>query len=306
MKIATMATGGIGGYLAVKLAKAGHDVACIARGPHLEAIRENGLKLEGYDGDHVVTPWIATDNPADVGPVDAIIFGVKGDATRTAGEACKPMLGDDTIVVPFLNGVEASDVLTEVLPEKNVGNGIAMVSTTISAPGVITQKGEFNQFIFAERDSRPSARVTALQEAINEAGSSAPATDDVVRDLWFKFILFSAGSGITAAARCTIGDILGNAHLTTLYKSAFREAIAVARARNVNVPETIEDDVWKTAQSFPPTMRASTAIDLEKGLPLEIDWITGAVVRLSDQLGIDAPISRTLYALLSPYKNGRP
>ena len=172
-------------------------------------------------------------------------------------------------------------------------------------PGVIKQTGEFNKFIFAERDSQPTDRVAALQRAINEAGSSAPETDDIVRDLWFKFILFSAGSGITAAARCTIGDILGNEHLTALYRAAFKEAAAVARARNVALPDTIEEDVWTAAQSFPPTMRASTALDLEKGLPLEIDWITGAVLRLSELEGLDAPVSRALYALLSPYKNGR-
>ncbi|MEM7425636.1 MAG: 2-dehydropantoate 2-reductase [Pseudomonadota bacterium] len=306
MKIATMATGGIGGYLAVRLATAGHQVATIARGPHLEAIRTNGLKLEGYDGDQMIEPWIATDDPQDVGPVDAIIFGVKGDATRSAGEACKPMLGEDTIVIPFLNGVEASDILKEVLPERNVGNGVAQVSTTISAPGVIRQTGEFNRFIFAERDSSPSERVDALRKAIDDAGSSAPATDDIVRDLWFKFVLFSAGSGITAAARCTIGDITGNPHLTALYKAAVAEAAALARARNIGLPDTIEEDVWQTALAFPPTMKASTALDLEKGLPLEIDWITGAVLRLSEEAGLDAPVSRTLYALLSPYRNGRP
>ena len=305
MKIATMATGGIGGYLAVRLIKAGHDVATIARGPHPEAIRARGLKLEGYDGEHVVTPWMATDDPAEVGPVDAIIFGVKGDATRTAGEACRPMLGDDTIVVPFLNGVEASDILAEILPEANVGNGVAQVSTTISQPGVIKQTGEFNRFIFAERDSRPSSRVSELQKAINEAGSSAPETDDIVRDLWAKFVLFSAVSGITAAARCTMTDIRGNEHLSALFQAVNAETAALGRARGVALPDTIEADIWKAAQHLPENMKASTAIDLDNGRPLEIDWISGAVARLSDEAGLAAPVNQTIYALLSPYKHGR-
>jgi 2-dehydropantoate 2-reductase len=144
MKIATMATGGIGGYLAVCLTNADHQVATIARGAHLEAIQKVGLALEGFDGNHCIKPWIATSNPEDVGEVDAIIFGVKGDSLDSAAKSCVPMVGENTIVIPFLNGVEASDRLTKFLPAENVGNGVAQISTTITEPGVIKQTGEFN------------------------------------------------------------------------------------------------------------------------------------------------------------------
>ncbi len=304
MKIATVATGGIGGYLAVRLASTGHQVATIARGPHLEAIKSNGLTLDGFDGEHCVNPWIATSDTSEVGEVDAILFGVKGDALEAAAELCRPMLGSDTIVIPFLNGVEASDRLADILPEQNVGNGLAQVSTTISAPGVIKQTGEFNRFIFAERDSRPSSRIDALRDAINEAGSSAPPTDDVERDLWAKFVLFSAVSGVTAAARCTIGDIVANDHLSELFRGIISETAALGRARGVALPDTIETDIWSAAANLPPPMRASTAIDLENGRPLEIEWISGAVVRLSRDAGTEAAINKTIYAILSPYRHG--
>lgn len=305
MKIATMATGGIGGYLAVRLANTGHQVATIARGEHLEAIQKNGLSLDAYDGLHCVRPWIATSNPAEVGPVDAIIFGVKGDALETAARSCVPMIGDNTVVVPFLNGVEASDKLAQILAEKNVANGVAQISTTISAPGHIKQTGAFNRFIFAERDSRPSQRIDALRDAINEAGSSAPPTDDIVRDLWSKFVLFSAVSGVTAAGRCTIGDIVGNEHLTWLFQAIISETATLGRTRGVSLSDSIEADIWSAAKSLPANMRASTAIDLDNGRPLEIDWITGAVNRLSEESGLQSPVNKTIYALLSPYRNGR-
>lgn len=305
MKIATVATGGIGGYLAVRLTNTGHQVATIARGAHLEAIRSSGLTLDGFDGVRSIEPWIATSNPEEVGEVDAILFGVKGDALESAARLCLPMLGSNTIVIPFLNGVEASDRLVAILPEQNVGNGLAQVSTTIAAPGVIEQTGEFNRFIFAERDSRPSARIDALRDAINEAGSSAPPTDDIERDLWAKFVLFSAVSGITAAARCTMSDITGNEPLSQSFKGVISETAALGRTRGVALPSTIEADIWSTATNLPPTMRASTAIDLEHGRPLEIDWITGAVNRLSQEAGLDAPINKTIYALLSPYRHGK-
>ncbi|WP_292293370.1 2-dehydropantoate 2-reductase [Marivita sp.] len=304
MRIATMATGGIGGFLAVKLTNAGHEIATIARGAHLEAIREAGLTLDSLTGTETVRPWMATDRPHDVGPVDAILFGVKGDALEEAARACLPMIGPDTVVVPFLNGVEASDRLTRILPERNVANGVARVSTTISAPGVIRQTGAFNSFTFAERDSRPSARIDALREAINAAGSSAPHTDDIVRDLWTKFVLFSAMSGVTAAARCTLHEIRSLPDLTRLYKATVTETAAIGRALGVALDPDLEAQVWTSVEGLPDAMRASTAIDLEHGRPLEIDWVSGAAARLAQKAGIPAPVNSTLYAVLLPHKNG--
>lgn len=305
MRIATTATGGIGGFLAVKLALAGHSVATIARGAHLAAIRENGLRLDSATGSETAHPDIATDRPEDVGPVDAILFGVKGDALEDAARACLQMLGPETLVVPFLNGVEASDRLIRILPEHNVGNGVARVSTTISAPGVITQTGAFHSFIFAERDSRPSARVDALRAAINDAGSSAPQTDDIVKELWSKFVLFSALSGVTAAGRCTVGELRDTPELEALFKRALSETAGIGRALGVALDDDIEEQVWASMLSFPAQGRASTAIDIEHGRPLEIDWVSGAAARLAAQAGVDAPVNAALYAILLPHKHGR-
>ncbi|GGC03932.1 2-dehydropantoate 2-reductase [Marivita lacus] len=305
MRIATMATGGIGGFLAVKLALAGHSVATIARGAHLAAIRENGLRLDSATGSETAHPDIATDRPEDVGPVDAVLFGVKGDALEDAARACLPMLGPETLVVPFLNGVEASDRLIRILPEHNVGNGVARVSTTIFTPGVITQTGAFHSFIFAERDSRPSARVDALRAAINDAGSSAPQTDDVVKELWSKFVLFSALSGVTAAGRCTVGELRDTPELEALFKRALSETAGIGRALGVALDDDIEEQVWASMLSFPAQGRASTAIDIEHGRPLEIDWVSGAAARLAAQAGVDAPVNAALYAILLPHKQGR-
>ncbi len=154
MRIATMATGGIGGFLAVKLGNSGHQLATIARGAHLAAITRNGLTLQAAAGTETMRPWIATDDPSSVGEVDAIIFGVKGDALEDAARACRPMLGPDTVVVPFLNGVEASDRLVGILPERNVANGVARVSTTIAEPGVISQTGDL-QLLHIRRTRQP-------------------------------------------------------------------------------------------------------------------------------------------------------
>jgi 2-dehydropantoate 2-reductase len=305
MKIATVATGGIGGFLAVKLGLRGHQVATIARGAHLDAISREGLILEAPSGKFTVHPWIATDDPKEIGEVDAVVFGVKGDDLEAAAKACLPLLGPETVVVPFLNGVEAADRLTKIIPPQNVANGMAQVSTTISAPGVITQTGDFNQFVFAERNSQPSERITALQQALTDAGVSAPETDDIERDLWSKFVLFSAVSGVTAAGRCTIADITGTSELSSLFREVVGETAALGRNLGVALDDDIEAKTWERAQTLPPAMRASTAIDLENGRPLEIEWVSGAVARLSAKAGLEAPMNKALYALLLPHKAGR-
>jgi 2-dehydropantoate 2-reductase len=179
------------------------------------------------------------------------------------------------------------------------------VSTTISAPGVITQTGAFNSFTFAERDNRPSARIEALRDAIDNAGSSAPPTDDIEGDLWSKFVLFTALSGVTAAARCTIKEINEIPQLADLFRKVVSETASIGRALGVALDEKIESDIWAFVQSAPPNGRASTAIDLEHGRPLEIEWISGAAVRLAKKAGVEAPINTALYALLLPHKNGR-
>jgi 2-dehydropantoate 2-reductase len=306
MKIATLATGGIGGFLAARLGRAGHEIVTIARRAHLDAIRTNGLRLITDEDDICVQPTIATDKTEDVGPVDAVIFGVKGDDLETAAEACRPMLNSETIVVPFLNGVEAADRLLEVLPPENVANGVAYISTTIAEPGVIRQVGAFNRFLFAERDNRPSSRVDALRQAIDEAGSSAPVPEDVNVEVWRKFVLFSAMSGVTAAGRCPLSTILDNENLAELYQTVVAETAAVGRSLGVALPDTIEADTWQAAQGMPRAMQASTAIDLAAGKPIEVEWITGAVTRLARRCGIEVPANRSIYALLSPYKDGSP
>ena len=299
-----MATGGIGGYLAVKLSNAGFKVATIARGDHLTAINENGLILDGPNGYEKANPWLATDSPSDIGAVDVIIFGVKCGALEAAAEACKPMLKKETIVVPFLNGVETVDRLCKILPKANIANGVARVSTTIKAPGIIKQTGDFRTFIFAECGNRPSNRIIALQEAITKAGAFAPVTSDIDKEMWSKFIVFSAISGATAAGRCTLGQVIKSTSLSRVFQKIISETTATARAYGIDLSYSIEQDIWALVNKLPPDVRASTAVDLEKGLPLEVDWISGAVTRLAKAKGIEAPTNETIHGLLSPYKDG--
>jgi len=304
MRIATMATGGIGGALAVRLTLAGHEVACIARGAHLHAIRRDGLRLRGADGEAKAHPWAATDEPASIGPVDAVVFAVKAAGLDAAAQAARPLLGPGTPVVPFLNGVEAADRLAAILPPAAVAEGVAYISASIAAPGVVAQTGGFQRFAFAERDNRPSARLSALRTALVEAGFEAPEPADIAAELWRKFVFFTALSGVTAAARCTIGAVRAQPELAATFRAAMAETEALARARGIALPADTAERHWQMVEGAPENMRASTAVDLARGAALETPWINGAVVRLAAEAGLDAPINRTLAAVLAPHLDG--
>jgi len=301
MRIAMVATGGIGGWLAVRLTEAGHEVACLARGAHLDAIRARGLTLEAGEQRTTVRPWRVTEDAATIGPVEAVIFAVKGDGLVAAAQAMRPLLGPATVVVPFLNGVEATPRLAALLGAGTVAKGVARISTTVAAPGVIAQTGTFARFDFAEADGSQSPRLAALRRALEGAGVEAPVPDDIDLELWRKFLFFSALSGVTAAGRCRIGEVQDNAALGGLFRTVLAETAAVARALGVALPEGAEAEAWAAAQALPRAMRASTAVDLEAGRPVETRWINGAVVRLGAQAGVSVPANATLAALLAPH-----
>lgn len=301
MRIATMATGGIGGFLAAKLTLGGHEVAAIARGPHLDAIRSSGLRVRAPTGDLLAHPWAATDAPDTIGPVDAILFAVKGHALEAAARACAPMMGPQTFIVPFLNGVEAAERLVGILGPASVGKGVAYVSTTVSGPGEIAQTADAAWFIFAERDSQPSARVDRLRAALRGSGVEARDTQDIDRDVWTKFVWFAALSRVTAAGRRRLGDVLAHPALTDLFREVAQETAALAGASGVELHQDVVEWSLALARSLPGELRASTAVDLEAGRPIETPWINGAVARLSGAKGLPAPVNRTITALLAPY-----
>ncbi len=305
MKFAMVATGGIGGYLAVRLTQAGEEVATLARGEHLDAIKSKGLALEDSNGLTTVRPHLATDNPTEIGPVDAVIFAVKAKDIERAAESCLPLLSSETVVIPFLNGVETVERLATVVPLGHIASGTAGISTTIAEPGTIRQVGKFATFTFAERDSTQSPRILAVRSAFERAGLDAPVVEDIDVELWRKFCIFAPMSGVTAAARCTLGEIKYDPHLARLFQDGIAETAVLGRALGVALPDDIESRIWQGIGDLPDSMRASTAIDLEAGRALEVDWISGAVVRLSDAAGLDAPIHRALNAVLQPWKAGQ-
>lgn len=305
MRIAIMAAGGVGGYLAAHLLRAqAAEVALIARGAHLAALRSDGLTLAA-DGDSFCVPLpLVTDDPSEIGAVDVVLFAVKLADTETAAAACRPLLHAGTAVVPFQNGVESTARIAAVLGDRHACAGCCYLSVAIERPGVVRQVGTLSKFLFAEADGAQSPRIEALRSALAAAGITAPVPESIDLELWTKFSFLVGLSGVTAAARTTIGVVRDTPALASTYRRAIEEAVAVARARGIELPDDVVERHLAFSASLPAGLRASQAIDLERGKPLEVDWLSGAVVRLAAEQGIDTPVNATLHAVLRPFARG--
>ena len=301
-----MGAGGVGGYFGARLAAAGNDVSFVARGAHLEAMRERGLGVLSPRGDARVHPVVATDDPSTIGAVDVVLFATKLYDTEPAAALCRALLGADTVVVSLQNGVDGVDTLRRVLGERHVAGGVARISAAIAEPGVIGHYSGFAAIAFGELDGRRSERLARFHALAVAAGIDAELATDIQVTMWEKFILLAAFSAITSLARLPIGPVLGEPRSRALLEEAVAEVTAVARGSGIGVPA----DATQTAMGFmarmPPSMKSSMLMDLERGRRLELDWLSGAVCRRGAELGVPTPVHRFALAALAPYAHGSP
>jgi 2-dehydropantoate 2-reductase len=305
MRIAIMGSGGVGGYLGGRLAASGQDTTFIARGPHLEAIRERGLRIESALGDVLVHPAKASADPARVGPVDLVIFAVKLYDTEVAAEACRPLIGEATGVVTFQNGIDSPEVLTRVLGREHVIGGVAQIASVVAAPGLIRHTGTLARFAFGELDGRSSPRVEALAAALQTAGVEHAVSEAIGRDIWAKMVFLATFAGLTALMRLPIGPIRTDPETRTFYRDGLAEALVVARARGIALSEEFVAATLARTDQLPATMKSSMLEDLERGKRLELPWLSGAIVRMAAELGVPTPVHGLIATALKLHADGR-
>lgn len=306
MKIAIMGTGGVGGYFGAKLALGGNDVSFIARGAHLAAIKERGLTVHSPLGDlHLPTPR-ATDTPADIGPVDVVLFGVKLWDTAAAAEAIKPLIGPQTMVVSLQNGVVKDDLLTAVLGKAAIAGGVCYIAATIEAPGVIGHANPLQKMVFGEYGGQRTARIEHFHEACVRSGIEAEISDDISRVIWEKFVLLVGMSATTAATRCPIGMVRSHPASRRLLEAVMQETVDVGRAEGVGLAADFAQDRLRFCDGLPADMTASMLRDLERGNQLEVEWLSGDVSARGRRLGIPTPYNTAVFDILAVHSKGSP
>lgn len=300
MKIAVMGAGALGGYFGGRLAQAGHEVTLIARGAHLDAIKANGLKIHSPKGDVHLRDIRATGDPAEVGPVDLVLFMVKNIDVESAGEAIRPMLGPETTVVTCQNGITAWERLAAIIGKHHVLPGVARIPGAITAPGEITHSAPFDMLSFGEPDGGISPRCEALRDALAEAGTTPILQDNILQDLWTKFCGQSTLASMTTLTGLDIGPLRDNPASRDLFFAAIEEAFAVAKAVLPDMPEDTVATVRDFILNLPDHMHASMLDDLRNGKPLEHEYLSGDLVRIGAAHGVPTPIHSVLYAALKP------
>ncbi|MGH3171088.1 MAG: ketopantoate reductase family protein [Trebonia sp.] len=305
MRIAVMGTGGVGGYFGARLAHAGNEVAFVARGRQLEALRAHGLRVESPRGDVHIPDVEVTDKPAEIGPVDLVLFGVKLWDTRDAAEVIKPLLGEETAVVSFQNGVVKDDILREVIGARHVIGGVAYIAATIAEPGLIRHSGSFQQLVFGEYDGSQSARVRQFRDACADSGIDVEISGQIERTIWEKFVFLVGLSGTTSLSRTTIGPIRSHPRSRAFLHDVMEEVVQVARAQGVPLPAGYADERLAFTDQASAGMTSSMYHDLTRGNRLEVAWLSGDVVERGARLGVPTPCNRAIYDILSIYSEGR-
>lgn len=301
MRFAIFGTGGVGGYFGGRLAQAGEDVTFIARGLHLEAIKDRGLWVESISGDFQISPALAFDQPEKAGVVDVVLVATKAWQVAEAAQQIKPLIGPQTMVVPLLNGVSAPDELSAALGREHILGGLCRISAFIGGPGLIKHVGVQPYIAFGERDRMQSERVERLRAVFARCqGLTVETPDDIEAAIWDKFIFIAAVSGLGAITRQPLGGFRGVPESRALLVAALEETTAVARARGVRLPA---DQVQKTLLFIDHAgagIVASMQKDISEGKPSELEAQNGAVLHMGRELGVPTPTHEFIYASLLP------
>lgn len=309
MRVAVVGAGAVGGYVAARLARAGEDVAVVARGAHLAAIRRDGLRIQSPALGDFSARVTASDDPARLGHADLVVYAVKTYDNDTAAPLIRPLLGPETAVLTVQNGVDSTDQLAAVVGQARVLGGVTYVATSVVAPGVIAQTGVHRSIVFGEAFGPRKAvsdRVRRIEAVLAAADIQATAVADARVPIWDKFVYLVPFSGLTGIARQPIGPVWQRPEARDVFYAAAREVAAVAEAEG----ETISPDRFETLRAYmdgiPATTRSSLLTDLEAGRRIEVDALQGALVRRAATRGVPVPIVLTLYAALRPWQDGPP
>jgi len=300
MKIAVMGAGGTGGYYGGLLARQGHEVSLIARGAHLEAIRKNGLQVNSIHGDFIANPAKASDDPAQIGPVDLVLFCTKTYDTEEAAKAIKPIVGESTTVLSLQNGIDAAERIGKIAGSEHMLAGATWISAAVEAPGVIKQVSQFRRVVLGELDGSLTPRLQAVYEAFKETGITAELSENILKILWTKFVFISAASSFGSLTRLPMGDYRAVPETRAMITGLMKEVRAVAQAQGAPLDADVVEKSLKFMDDAAPQIKASMQLDVETGRRTEIESMIGVIGRKGRQAGVQTPVADMVYAALLP------
>ncbi len=304
MRVLVMGAGAVGGYFGGVLSKGGEDVVFVARGQHLEAINNGGLRVESVtSGDFTIHPP-AIERPDGAWQADLALFCVKGYQNEEAIEVIRPAFGSDTTILTLQNGIGSADQLASAFGREKVLSGAAYIDAMRKAPGVVAELGGECHIVFGEEDGSETERAVRIQDTLQKAGIEAHLSANVSKGLWNKLIHICALSGMTCIAKASFAEVLDTPETLDLTWRVMREVAEAGRAKGIDLDKDIVESTMAGFQEFKEDLMSSMYLDLEAGNPLEIAFLNGAVSRIGKEVGVATPVNDFITACLS-IANGR-
>jgi 2-dehydropantoate 2-reductase len=305
MKVCVVGAGGTGGLLAAVLRRAGVDVSLLVTERHLTAIRRNGLSLIGPNGRFSVEIQAELD-PRAIGACDVVVVTTKMWALEALAPTLKPLLKENTVVIPVQNGIDAPGILAKALGWEHVVYGSASMNASMEEPGVIRQRNPNYGLTVAEAQGVQSARLLEVKEVFGTAGVSVEIATDGPALLWDKFIGLVSNASLCALLRSPMGVVQKDDDSWALYSAVFNEVVAVGRASGIPLPAEKVEARLARARTGSPMVMSSLAVDLIAGNRLELPWLGGRVRELGKKHGIPTPANDFIWAALKPFMMGKP
>lgn len=301
MKIGIIGTGGVGGYFGAKMAEAGNDVTFIARGAHLEAIKQNGLKVESINGDIYLPNANATDDITSLAEKELIIFAVKVWQIEELISSLKTIVHKGMILLPLENGISAHEILHENFGEKClVLGGLCRIFSFIGEPGVVKHTGYDPSITFGPLYGNLTETITLVEKVIKESNIRVTVSTDIQAEIWKKFVFISSTSAIGAITRVNMGTYRGNEGARKLLEQSLQEMISVGKAYGVNLSDEMFDKTMAFVDKMPHKATTSLQRDMMDGKPSELDAQVGELVRLGEKLNVPTPVNSVIYYALLP------
>lgn len=300
MKILIMGTGGVGGYYGGLLAQQGNDVTFIARGAHLNAIQQKGLKVKSVHGDFTIFPAKATQNPGESGETDLVLFCVKTYDIEDAARAIRPVIGPNSMIMSLQNGIDAPERIGKITGIEHVIGGVTWLSSAVEAPGIIKQISQFRRIIFGELEGGSSERIESIYKAFSPTGMSVEVSEDIQKVLWEKLVFIAAVSGVGSLTRLPMGDYRAIPEARNLLLNIMKEVESVARAYGVRLDADVVQKWIEFIDRSAPDIKPSMQLDIESGHRTELESMIGTVNRKGRELRIPTPTIDFVYASLLP------
>ena len=303
MNIVIYGTGGVGGYFGARLAQAGNNVTFIARGKHLEAIKQEGLQLKSINGDYLVNPANATNKISTIKNIDLIIISVKTWQLSEVAKIIKPVLNEDTMVISLLNGCNNHEILASIIDKKHILGGLCKVVSFVENYGVINHVAYEPTIVFGELNNNKTERILKLEKVLKDAKITNKVADDIQKEIWIKYLYITTVSALGALTRASHGEMIASPYIKNMLLKTAEEIYAVAKGKGVHLPKNIIEKQFEIIESLPYETTASLQRDIMDGKPSELEAQNGTIVRLGKELGIPTPTNDLIYFTLLPQEN---